>query len=203
MKGRFIVLEGIDGAGKSIQCRKLAGYLFEKSKENKIFLTREPTHSRYGNKIRKMLKEETNPKENAEIYLDLFLKDRKHHLKNYIMPLLKKGCIIMSDRYKYSTITYQQAQGLDFNLIVDKHENLLVPDLVIIIDVPVDIVFERIKKIRKMEKFENKEFMERLRKNYLDLKDRLKENIVIIDGNKPVEEVFKDIKVEVDKLFNN
>src|SRR3989338_5252182 len=153
MKGRFIVLEGIDGAGKSIQCRKLASYLFEKSKENKIFLTREPTHSRYGNKIRKMLKEETNPKENAEIYLGLFLKDRKHHLKNYIMPLLKKGCIIMSDRYKYSTITYQQAQGLDFNLIVDKHKNLLVPDLVIIIDVPVDIVFERIKKIRKMEKF--------------------------------------------------
>ncbi|MCK4521007.1 MAG: dTMP kinase [Nanoarchaeota archaeon] len=203
MKGKFIVIEGIDGCGSTTQSHKLAQYIFDKDKKNHVVLTREPANSEYMVKIRELLASNHDPKENAEEYTRLFVEDRKHHLKELIEPALKYGSIIICDRYKYSTLAYQQAQGIELARLIDIHKGVLIPNLTIIIDVPVDVALERLdNNKRPKEAFEEKDFMEKLRQNYLKLKQELKnENIVIIDGSKPIEVVFDNIKEEVEKVL--
>ena len=203
MKGKFIVIEGIDGCGSTTQSHKLAQYIFNKDKKNHIVLTREPANSEYMIKIRRLLASNHDPKENADEYTRLFVEDRKHHLKELIEPALKYGSIIICDRYKYSTLAYQQTQGIELKKLIDMHAGMIIPDLTVIIDVPVDTALERLgKDERSKEAFEEKNFMEELRQNYLKLKKELKgENIVIIDGSKPIEVVFDYVKKEVEKIL--
>ncbi len=82
-RGKFIVIDGIDGSGKGSIAKMLAQYIFEKSKANHVFLTREPYHSQYLAEIRQILKQSTDPKANAEKLAELFVNDRKDHWKNF------------------------------------------------------------------------------------------------------------------------
>ena len=86
VKGVFIVLDGMDGSGKSEMVKLLHNYLFSKSKKYRILTTREPTNGVYGKAIRNILASEEDPKLNAEKMLELFIKDREYHLKNTISP---------------------------------------------------------------------------------------------------------------------
>ena len=88
--GIFIVLDGMDGSGKSELVKLLHNYLFSKNKKYRILTTREPTNGTHGNEIREILANEKDPKQNADKLLDLFIKDREDHLKNIIMPFLEK-----------------------------------------------------------------------------------------------------------------
>jgi len=95
-KGKFIVFEGLDGSGQSTQAGLLKDFLLEKGYE--VILTKEPTiESEAGRKIRKVLDKKLNlsPKELQE----LFAQDRKEHLENIIIPALKQGKMVISDRY--------------------------------------------------------------------------------------------------------
>ena len=89
MKGFFIVVDGIDGSGKSEIVKMLHNYLFSKHKKYRILTTREPTNGHYGSRIRKMLREEKDPKASSRELLGLFIKDRAEHLKNTIEPFLR------------------------------------------------------------------------------------------------------------------
>ncbi len=113
MKGKFIVLDGIDGCGKGTQVKLLANYLFDSNKKNHVFLTREPYHSEHYEEIRRLLKSGLNPRDNAERLTELFVADRKVHVA-LIESLLSQGINVVSDRYKYSTLAYQQTQGISF-----------------------------------------------------------------------------------------
>lgn len=202
-KGFFIVFEGIDACGKSTMLLKTAQYLFDNFKEfDSIFITREPTFSPNGQTIRKMLKEQSSPLTSAKELLSLYLDDRKEHLSTFIRPLFSKGAVILCDRYKYSTIAYQYAQGIELQQIISAHKNMLVPDLTFILDVSPETALKRINSGREFfEKFEKDFFLKQLRENYLKLKDLLpEENIKVIDASRPVEQVFADIKVEVNEL---
>ena len=205
-KSLFIVLDGIDGSGKSEQVKLFHNYLFSKNKKYRILTTREPTNGKYGAEIREILKKEKDPLENAEKLLDLFTKDRQDHLKNTILPFLNHkneiGCnIVICDRYYYSTIVFQYAQGLILEKIISKNKDFRKPDIALILDIEAETALERIKH-REKEKFEKLEFMKKLRKNFLDLKNHLEDNIVIINASKPKEDVFEDIKKEIDKILN-
>ncbi|MEK7143750.1 MAG: hypothetical protein AAB820_00250, partial [Patescibacteria group bacterium] len=112
-KGKFIVLDGIDGCGKGTQVKLLANHLFDGDKKNHIFLTREPYNSEYYAKIRQFLKEGINPKDNAEVLTELFVKDRKVHAE-LIGNFLSRGIHVICDRYKYVTLVYQKIQGISF-----------------------------------------------------------------------------------------
>lgn len=193
MSGKFIVFEGIDGCGKGTQLKMLANYLFDADKKNIIVLTREPTKiSPAGIEMRRRLAEDKNPRENAELYAKLYVDDRKYHVEHVIQPALNAGHIVLCDRYKYSTIAYQRTQGMDVKKLLAMHESLPVPDIIFILDVPVDVALSRIK--RKKDVFEQREFMEELRRNYLELKKLLPpENIIIIDGTMQREEVHKSV----------
>jgi len=204
MKGKFIVLDGLDGSGKGTQVKLLANYFFDRDKKNHIFLTREPYNSEYYEEIRRLLKSGLNPRDNAERLAELFIADRRIHAA-LIESLLSQGIDVVSDRYKYSTLAYQQTQGISLQKLIDMHKGILIPDLTLIIDTSAEIALERIIKDEGREYkevFEQKDFQEKLRENFLALSKQLPdEKIIIIDGDKPIAKVFESIKKEVEKIL--
>ena len=205
MHGKFIVIDGMDGSGKTTQTMKLVEYIFKRDKRNHIVLTREPYASNMGLEIRKLLAESTDPMQNGYKMAELFVGDRKIHVYELIAPSVEQGRHVISDRYKYSTLAYQQTQGVPLEKLMEMHNGFLVPDITFIFDVPAEVAMQRMSKdaIRgKKEVFEKLEFQEKLRHNYLALKQQLpNENIVIVDASKSIDEVFSQIKVEVDKIL--
>ena len=205
-KGLFIVIDGIDGSGKSEIVKMLHNYLFSKHKKYRILTTREPTHGKHGSRIREMLREEKYPETSNKELLGLFIKDRAEHLKNTIEPFLRKSDrhelnILLCDRYYYSTIAFQSAQGLNTKEIIAKNKGFREPDIAFILDVDPKIALQRIKH-RQKEKFEQLEFMERIRASFLKMPKLLKDNIRIIDSNKSLKKVFESVKKEVDIILN-
>ena len=202
----FIIVDGIDGSGKSEIVKMLHNYLFSKNKRYRILTTREPTHGKYGNKIRDMLRKEKDPKSSRERLAELFVNDRNEHLKNTIEPFLKKAGnnevnIVICDRYYYSTIAFQGAQGSDIKSLIYKNKNFKKPDISFILDAEPSLALKRIEN-RAKEKFEQLGFMKRIRANFLELPKLLKDNIKIVDSNKSLNEVFSDIKKEVDNILD-
>ena len=201
----FIVVDGIDGSGKSEIIKMLHNYIFSKNKKYRILTTREPTHGKYGSRIREMLGKEKDPRSSREKIAELFIKDRQEHLKNAIEPFLKKSSgneinIVICDRYYYSTIAFQGAQGLSVKDLIGKNKNFKKPDIAFILDAEPYLALKRIAS-RKKEKFEQLEFMEKIRKNFLKLPKLMKDNIKIIDSNKSLNDVFKGVKEKVDELL--
>lgn len=205
MKNLFIVLDGMDGSGKSTQIGKLHEYLFKKDKSIRILTTREPTFGSYGKKIRQMLSSQKDPYSSSSELLDLYVKDREDHLKHLIEPFMQSRdeniSIVLCDRYYYSTIAYQSAQGVDEKEAIEKNKNFLKPDLALIFDLDPGTALQRISKDRNIEKFEKKEFMEKLRQNFLNLKQLPDENLFYVDASKNTEEIFEQIRLELDKLL--
>jgi dTMP kinase len=201
MKGKFIVFEGIDGCGKGTQMKKAASYIFDLNKDFDVYITREPT--RDFKEIRQRMASGTDVKKDAEWYAHAFVSDRKNHADNYIRPALEKGTHVLCDRFKYSTLAYQHAQGMKLGHLIEMHKGILVPDLILIFDCPASVAFERRKKEGATDVFDKDlKFQEELRKNYLKLKNELSdENIVIIDATKSIEEVFDEVKKHLSKIL--
>ncbi len=203
-KGIFIVLDGLDGSGKSEMVKLLHDYLLESGKYD-VLMTREPTDGRYGKEIRNILANESDPDINGKRMLELFIKDREDHLKNTIIPFLNKTSdkdanVVICDRYYYSTAAFQATQGLDIKMLIEINKEFLRPEIAFILDIKPKIALERINE-RKKEKFEKLEFMNRLREKFLEMPKLLNDNIKIIDASKSAEEVFEDIKKEVNKII--
>ena len=150
------------------------------------------------------MKSGLNPRDNAERLAELFVADRRVHAA-LIESLLSQGIDVVSDRYKYSTLAYQQTQGISLQKLIDMHKGILIPDLTLIIDTLAEIALERIIKDEGREYkevFEQKDFQEKLRENYLAFSEQLAdEKIIVIDGNKSIAKVFESIKKEVEKIL--
>src|SRR3989338_824847 len=199
----FVVLDGIDSSGKSEMLSRLHNYIFSLNKKYRILTTREPTYGRYGAKAREILKKDKNPQKNASKCLELFVKDRKEHLSSLVVPFLTKKNgkninVVLCDRYYYSTIAFQSTQGLNMRKVIERNKKFLRPTLSFILDLPVGAALERLgNRGDAKEKFEHREFMTQLRRNFLDLPKYLSDNIVIVDASRSKEEVFEDIRKEV------
>jgi len=211
MTGKFIAFEGIDSCGKTTQFLKASEFLFRQSKKNIIVLTREPTCRKYGMQIREMLSKKQSPEENAEEFLQLYLKDRKDHLENVIGPALSQGCIVLCDRFLHSTLAYQQAQGQSLERLLEMHAGIRKPDLCLIFDLPAETAMQRSGKDNarkeipagfRNEKFEKEEFLEKVRQNYLRMPESLPEhNIKVIDASGSIEAVWEKTRKEIEGLF--
>src|SRR3989338_3270323 len=143
---------------------------------------------------------------NSERMAELFVKDREEHLKNAIEPFLKSQNehemnIAICDRYYYSTIAFQGAQGLDMEELIAKNNQFRKPDIAFILDVEPSVALSRIEH-RKKEKFEQLGFMKKIRENFLKLPKLLDDNIKVIDSSKTLNVVFEDVKKEVDKMLD-
>lgn len=203
-KNLFIVLDGLDGAGKGEMILRIHNYLFSKNKSISILTTREPTYGKHGKKIRELLSRDNNPKENSDIILELFVKDREEHLREIIVPFLEKKSgnlnVVLCDRYYYSTIAYQHAQGISLDKLISVNKKFLKPDIAFILDLPGNIAYQRIQtreRNKRKDMFETLEFLKKARENFLQLKDILDDNILIIDASKQKEAVFQEIKKEL------
>lgn len=189
MKGKLIVIEGIDGSGKSTCAKNLTEKL--NSINIKSIYTFEPTHSHYGAKLRDgMLSEDLD----AEEELLLFVKDRKEHIEYMIKPALEEGYFIILDRYFYSSIAYQGAKGVDINRIINMHKGFIIkPDIVFIFHLPIDIALNRIISKRGIaDRFENETYLKKVDKIFHSFNEPF---IYHIDTD-------KDIKIINDELFN-
>ena len=196
MKGKFIVFEGIDGAGLTTQAELLEKYL--RNKKYEVVLTKEPTNNLIGGIIRAALKKEWITS-NTTLQL-LFSADRAHHLEKEIIPALENGKIVISDRYFLSTIAYGMIE-VEKDWLKAINSKFLLPDLIFIIDVPVEVSIERIKTSRfGFELFEEIRKLEKVRNNFLELSKEYK-NCFVIDGNRSIEEVHKEIvKIAEERL---
>lgn len=144
-KGKFIVIEGIDGSGKSTLCKKISEKLQEKGIP--VFLTFEPSTSIYGKKLRESFTKKERPGIKKE--LELFTLDRREHINNEVNPALEKGIAVVCDRYYFSTMAYQGAMGADPKEIRKENESLFpMPDLVIILVIKPEDAILRITKSR-------------------------------------------------------
>jgi dTMP kinase len=182
--GRLITFEGIEGCGKSTLAKELYEYL--KSKNYKVIFTREPGGGKLGEKIREiLLSNEFEIPDYSELFL--FLASRYEHTKNVIIPKLREGYIVISDRYMDSTIAYQ-GYGRKINLkLLEKLNEIatlgIKPDLTFLIDLPEEISFNRLKdKILDRIESEEIEFYKRVRFGYIEIARNEPLRFIILDG---------------------
>src|SRR4030042_494096 len=141
--GKFIVIEGLDGSGQSSQASLLRDFFIKNGKA--VVLTKEPTqNSGAGRRIKEILEEkiETDPLELQKLYAE----DRKEHLNKMIIPALKEGKIVISDRYFFSTFAYGTAHGANLEELIKTNDEFLYPDLIFLLRVRPEICIERIEK---------------------------------------------------------
>lgn len=197
-QGKFIVLEGIDGSGKTTQVINVVKTLFDLNKNNQVLLTREPTWR--SKNIRQNLE---NGNTDPQWLTKAFIEDRKLHVENEISPSLDNNIHVVCDRYYLSTLAYQGAQGMDIKELMNLHKDWIIkPDLIILFDCPTDISSKRCQMSDQFDK--NLEFQSILRKIYLDLASdsTLNENISIIDASEPLDVVKDKVSSLVIGLIN-
>ena len=154
MKGKFIVVEGIDGSGKTTQINQLSKWLISSDlipKKNQLVITREPGGTELGKSIRSLLLDisrENNPDSITELLL--YAADRAQHVNEIIRPSLNKGDWVISDRFCGSTLAYQgYGRKLDMKLIKDLETIAtqgISPDITFLLDIPVEESLKRRKK---------------------------------------------------------
>lgn len=197
-KGKFIVLEGLDGCGKSTQIQRLADTL--KARGEKVYITAEPTDFETGNYLRRILAESQD--KNMYLQAALFLADRLEHITHPefgIRRYLNDGYTVICDRYYYSSFAYQgTASDMDWVMAMNlRCKEMLTPDLCIFLDVNPDTCKERIDRVREKPELYEKSvaLMQEIRQNFLCVLEKLKDSqcIAVIDANMGLDEVEKEI----------
>jgi len=187
--GKFIAFEGLDGAGSTTQAGKLTVYLKERLK--KVHLTKEPTNNLIGGLIRGQLTKEwrTGP----ECLQLLFTADRAHHLEKEVIPLLKQEITVITDRYFFSSVAFGSLGIEDRDWLRKINDRFILPDLTFLLHVSPQVCLHRIKENRfHLELFEEEEHIAKIWRTYNELAQEF-ENVYVINGEKPAEEVFADI----------
>ena len=194
MKGLFIVFEGIDGGGKSTQIQMLSRFFESKGYEVERHM--EPTEAVIGSLLWDYMKSKSRSFD-PETEALLFAADRIEHGK-IINEALEKGMIVISDRYKHSSLAYQGAAGADVGWMQSLNKHALKPDLVILLDIDPDRSLERVLD-RAKTVFEENEYLKKVRSEYLSYAE--KGELVVIDATQSLEEVHEDILGHVKKLI--
>ena len=197
-RGKFITLEGMDGAGKSTHIPNIIAAL--KTRDVEVVSTREPGGTRLGEQLRALLLHDAMHPETETL---LMFAARREHIANVIEPALKRGAYVLSDRFTDATYAYQcGAKGVASTKIKQLEkwvQGNLQPDMTLLFDVPVEISMKRLSSAREPDKFEREDakFFEKLRQAYLT---RAKENPArfrVIDANQTLDKV----KAEVNKML--
>jgi len=193
-RGAFICIEGIDASGKTTQARRLVRNLRRKGFD--AVYTIEPSSGNAGRLIRRYV---LDRKRRVPIAVEalLFAADRVEHVETEIKPALEKGKIVVCDRYIYSTLAYQGAAGLDLEWIEQINKLALKPNLALLIDVPIDVVVKRLR--RKRTVMETTQNLQKVREVYMKMVQE--QRLTLIDGDKPIREIEKNILDAVLKLL--
>ncbi len=173
----LLVIEGIDGVGKSTQADALQAWLEGAGLD--VVRSKEPTDGPHGRELRRSMVEGRLPPRQE---LDLFLDDRREHVAQLIGPALSAGRIVLLDRYYFSTVAYQGARGFEPDALLAENEAFApAPDALFILDMPAAVSVARIRAERGdgVDTFEVPEALERSRSIFLDLAKRADYALVI------------------------
>ena len=201
MSGTFISFEGIDGSGKSTQARLLSEWLIGAGRQ--VVLTREPGGSPGSEQIRQMVLEGEADRWSAETELLLFTAARRDHLERTIRPALARGEVVISDRFADSSRIYQGLGRAALGNMVDDLHALVIgqePDLTVLVDMDPDVGLGRaLGRQGGEERFEGfgVDMQRRMRQGFLDLAAQNPDRIVVIDGNRAIDEVQTSIQAIV------
>lgn len=202
-KGKFIALEGIDGSGKTLQTEKVVKEL--KKKGYKVISTKEPTDRVIGKFIKNdILTGKVKLPPVAIQYL--FSADRSDHQKE-IEDYLKKGYIVVTDRYFWSAVCYGIAdldQIADYYLtvlsVLSPYNRFITSDATFFLDIPLKTALQRIGKSDKHnEIYDNEKKLKKIKKAYDFLMKRFPKEFIVVDGNKIVDEVTLDLVKRIEK----
>jgi len=195
MTGKFITLEGMDGAGKSTHIPNIIAIL--QSRGHEVVSTREPGGTPLGERLRELLLHESM---HAETETLLMFAARREHIECVISPALARGAYVLSDRFTDATYAYQcgakgvagdKVQLLEYWVQAD-----LQPDLTLLFDVPVEVSMQRLANAREPDKFEreNADFFTRIRQAYLQRAVDNPARFRIIDANRPLDLVKTSVE---------
>ena len=205
MKGKFLTIEGGDGAGKSTNmefiCSKLATAGID------VVVTREPGGTSIGEELRELLIKPRDQGVDPIAELLMIFAARAQHISELIVPALERGSWVVSDRFTDASYAYQGAGREVGETAVSILENLvqgeLRPDMTLILDLPVDIGMERAGKRAKLDRFEleQRSFFERVRSCYLERSDSDSSRYRLIDASLPLNEVQAEIERNLNTLL--
>ena len=187
--GKYIAFEGLEGCGKSTHAKRLATRL-------DAVITREPGGTAIGSILRNILVDPTNTALSPRTEALLMSADRAQHIAELIAPALASGRHVVSDRSVYSSLAYQgygREQDLDeLRRLNDWAIGGLWPDLVIYIDVPIEILLERLKK-RELDRFEREDrsFFDRISAGFMTMAANDPQRWMIVDGTPSKDDLEK------------
>ena len=200
--GKFITLEGVDGAGKTTHVQFIKNYLSDL--DINYVLTREPGGTLLGEQLREiLLHDEMSP----ETETMLMFAARNEHIDIVIRPNLVKGNVVISDRFTDATYAYQAGgKGVKdekIDILKKWVQGSLQPDLTFLFDLSVDVSTKRLKKTRDLDKFEreNKDFHESIREKYLILAKASPERFCILNSEESIKKIQNQIKLKLDEVL--
>ena len=194
--GRFVTLEGIDGAGKTVQTKMLAERL--RADGVPLVVTREPGGGSGGKSIRKLLTGKSAGGYSPETEILLFMASRRNHIDKLIGPALAEGKLVICDRFADSTRVYQGFERPQMRRLIDRlHESVigLEPDMTFILDLPVEVAVKRIRD-RSGSDARFEQFGERvtaLRDGFRRLATEFPNRCRIVDGTQPLNELSDEL----------
>lgn len=194
MRGKFITLEGMDGAGKSTHIPHILNHFRARGLE--VVSTREPGGTSLGERLREILLHEAMHPETEAL---LMFAARREHISQVIEPALARGAYVISDRFADASYAYQcGGRGVDFekmNLLEQWALGELQPDITLLFDVPVDVSLQRLSKARAPDKFEQEgaDFFTRIRDAYLRRAQQYPHRFRVINSHQSLEDVVKSL----------
>ncbi len=200
MQGKFIVFEGVEGAGKTTQIHQTAAWLQSLCDDKSVIVTREPGGTQLGKQIRQLLLDDSQSAMGNRTELLLYAADRAQHVEETILPQLESGNIVLCDRFTDSTIAYQgYGRGFDIAQIerIDRvATDGLQSDLTFWLDLDVEIGLARVLSRGKPDRLEKTavEFHHRIRRGYQELANIYPDRIVRIDADRPQAQIQMEIQ---------
>jgi dTMP kinase len=208
MTGKFISIEGIEGAGKSTQLAFIQRYLTERGKQ--VVVTREPGGTELGEQIRTLLLTPTTTGMASDTELLLMFAARAEHVEQVIKPALERGQWVLSDRFVDATFAYQGGgRGIDLQRISTLSDwtlKDLQTDVTFLFDLSVELGQQRVlSRNEGIDRFEQEkvDFFQRIRECYLQRAQQEPNRIKVIDASKSIDEIELQLTVLLDKLLTN
>ncbi len=203
MRGRFIVVEGIDGSGKSTLAAGLAGHLGALGR--RVQRTREPGGTGIGEKIRALLLDAGNAEMTPLTEFFLYMASRAQLVEQVIRPALRRGMDVLCDRYYYSTAAYQGAAGgLGIAAVLEVAEKIARferPDLVLLLDLPPRAARRRDGDRKDRVESKGEAYQRRVRRGFLEMARRERRRFRVIDASRPADLVFEEARKAVDRAL--
>ena len=207
MSGLFITMEGCEGAGKSLQCRKLERHLKESG--YKTLLTREPGGAEISEQIRKIILNPGNASLSPAAEALLYSAARAQHVAEVIGPALKNNCIVICDRFTDSSVAYQgYARGLGPDVIDGINafaSGGITPDITFFIDLNPGESFSRKRKNAALDRIEleDAEFHYRVYEGYKQIAQKNPQRVAVINGRRGPQEIHAEIIEKIRPLLIN